>query len=56
MQYKSWFINYDLYNQNKKFFTIDAKEKHLNLIDSELGKIPKGWSVKKIGEISVKQK
>lgn len=45
--FKQWFVDFEFPNENGKPYKSSGGE----MIDSELGKIPKGWKVKKVGDI-----
>ena len=46
--FKEWFINFNFPNEDGKSYKKSGGE----MIDSELGKIPKGWKVGTIGDIA----
>lgn len=56
--FKSWFVDFDpVYSKisNKKAIGVDAKTAALfpdSLEDSELGDIPKGWNISKLGDVA----
>jgi type I restriction enzyme S subunit len=45
--FKHWFINFEFPNEKGKPYKSSGGE----MVDSELGEIPKGWNIKKIGEV-----
>lgn len=45
--FKQWFIDFEFPNENGEPYKSSGGE----MIDSELGEIPKGWEVKKLGEL-----
>jgi len=47
--FKQWFVNFEFPNNEGKPYKSSSGE----MVNSELGKIPKGWSAKKIGELDV---
>jgi type I restriction enzyme S subunit len=46
--FKQWFIDFEFPNENGEPYKSSGGE----LVDSELGEIPKGWEVKKLDDIS----
>jgi type I restriction enzyme S subunit len=45
--FKHWFIDFEFPNENGKPYKSSGGE----MVDSELGEIPKGWKVRKVGEV-----
>lgn len=45
--FKQWFIDFEFPNENREPYKSSGGE----MVDSELGEIPKGWEVKKLKEI-----
>lgn len=48
--FKNWFVDFEFPNENGKPYKSSGGE----MLDSELGEIPKGWETKKLKEISEK--
>lgn len=46
--FKHWFVDFEFPNENGEPYKSSGSE----MIESELGMIPKGWEVKKLGEIA----
>lgn len=46
--FKQWFVDFEFPNENREPYKSSGGE----MIDSELGEIPKGWRVEKFGNIS----
>jgi type I restriction enzyme S subunit len=46
--FKQWFIDFEFPNQNGEPYKSSGGE----MVDSELGEIPKGWEVKKVDEVT----
>jgi len=45
--YKEWFVDFEFPNENGKPYKSNGGE----MVESELGEIPKGWSVENLGEL-----
>jgi len=45
--FKHWFVNFEFPNENGEPYKFSCGE----MVDCELGLIPKGWEIKKVGEI-----
>lgn len=45
--YKQWFVDFEFPDENRKPYKSNGGE----MIESEMGEIPKGWKLKKIGEL-----
>ena len=45
--FKHWFVDFEFLNENGKPYKLSGGE----MVESELGMIPKGWGVGKLGDI-----
>jgi type I restriction enzyme S subunit len=45
--YKSWFVDFEFPDENGKPYKSNGGE----MVESEIGEIPKGWSVSKVGDL-----
>lgn len=45
--FKHWFVDFEFPNEKGKPYKSSGEE----IVDSELGKIPKGWKVKRLGDV-----
>lgn len=46
--YKSWFVNFDFPNQEGKPYKLSGGE----MVESEIGLIPKGWKIAELGDVT----